>query len=302
LFSAIRVHWMKTSFGRVALFSISCQPVSRLSTRFLSISSSKMASNKVLNFDNLNPNVKTMEYAVRGPLVIRAVDIEKELAQGAKYPFKTVIKANIGDAHAMGQKPITFIRQVLACVTYPKLLESSEFPEDVKEHARVILGGCGGKSAGAYSQSTGVDIIRKHIAEYIERRDGGIKSEPEDILISGGASESIRNVLKLFVNRTSNKQVGVMVPIPQYPLYSASIEEFNLGQVGYFLNEENKWALDISELERSYEEAKNKYDIRVIVVINPGNPTGQVLTKKNIEEIIKFAHKHHLFIMADEVN
>ena len=72
-------------------------------------------------------------------------------------------------------------------------------------------------------------------------------------------------------------------------------------QVGYLLDEENKWALDISELERSYQEAKNRCDIRVIVIINPGNPTGQVLTKKNIEEIIKFAHKHHLFIMADEV-
>ena len=89
---------MKTSFGRVALFSISCQPVSRLSTRFLSISSSKMASNKVLNFDNLNPNVKTMEYAVRGPLVIRAVDIEKELAQVSMSVIKKLWFL-VGHAH-----------------------------------------------------------------------------------------------------------------------------------------------------------------------------------------------------------
>lgn len=48
----------------------------------------------------------------------------------------------------MGQQPITFIRQVLACVTYPKLLESNEFPDDAKEHAQMILGACSGKSAG----------------------------------------------------------------------------------------------------------------------------------------------------------
>jgi alanine transaminase len=69
-------------------------------------------SPRLLNESNLNPNVKTMEYAVRGPLVIRAVELEKELAQGVKKPFKSVIKANIGDCHAMGQHPITFIRQV----------------------------------------------------------------------------------------------------------------------------------------------------------------------------------------------
>jgi alanine transaminase len=68
--------------------------------------------------------------------------------QGASHPFKNVIKANIGDAHAMGQKPITFIRQVLACVSCPKLLESPDFPVDVKEHARTILEGCSGQSAG----------------------------------------------------------------------------------------------------------------------------------------------------------
>jgi alanine transaminase len=92
-----------------------------------------------------------------------------------------------------------------------------------------------------------------------------------------------------------------MVPVPQYPQYSASIEEFELGQVGYFLNESSDWALDTEELERSLEESKNTYAIKGIVVINPGNPTGQVLTRTNIEEVIKFAYKHRLFIFADEV-
>jgi len=99
----------------------------------------------------------------------------------------------------------------------------------------------------------------------------------------------------------AQKKAGIMIPIPQYPLYSASIEEFNLGQVGYYLDEANGWALDIAELERSLAESHSKYDLKALVVINPGNPTGQVLSKPNIEEILKFAHKHNLFVFADEV-
>lgn len=92
-----------------------------------------------------------------------------------------------------------------------------------------------------------------------------------------------------------------MIPIPQYPLYSAALAEFGLSQIGYYLNEENKWSLDVSELERSYNEAKKNSNPRVLVIINPGNPTGQVLTRKNIEEIIRFAQKNRLFVLADEV-
>uniref|UniRef100_A0A1B0D0A7 Uncharacterized protein n=1 Tax=Phlebotomus papatasi TaxID=29031 RepID=A0A1B0D0A7_PHLPP len=69
------------------------------------------SSEKILTIENLNPCIKVMEYAVRGPLVIRATEIEKELEKGVKKPFKDVIRANIGDCHAMGQKPITFFRQ-----------------------------------------------------------------------------------------------------------------------------------------------------------------------------------------------
>lgn len=261
----------------------------------------RMASNKVLNMDMLNPNVKTMQYAVRGPIVIRANELEKELKNGAEKPFRSVIKANIGDAHAMGQRPISFVRQVLSCVANPELLESDKFNKDVKEHAWTILADCGGHSTGAYSNSTGIDVIRKHVAEYITKRDGGIPCNYENVILSGGASESIRNVLKMFINKNDSKKNGIMIPIPQYPLYSATIEEFNLGQIGYFLNEENGWALSEAELERSLSENKEGYNVKAICVINPGNPTGQVLSRDNIEMIVRFAKKHNLFVLADEV-
>ena len=66
----------------------------------------------------------------------------------------------------MGNKPITFIRQVLAIVTHPPLLESPDFPDDAKSRARDILNGCKGGSVGSYSDSPGLEIIRRHVAEY----------------------------------------------------------------------------------------------------------------------------------------
>ena len=92
-----------------------------------------------------------------------------------------------------------------------------------------------------------------------------------------------------------------MIPIPQYPLYSASLAEYTMEQVGYYLDEKRNWALDIEELERAIKEGRRRCDVRAIVIINPGNPTGQVLTRENIEAVIKFAYKENLFILADEV-
>lgn len=92
-----------------------------------------------------------------------------------------------------------------------------------------------------------------------------------------------------------------MVPIPQYPLYSATISEYGMTKVDYYLEEETGWSLKKAELQRSFDEAKKTCTPRALVVINPGNPTGQVLTRDNIVEIIKFAHENQVLILADEV-
>merc|ERR1719225_249003 len=199
--------------------------------------------------------------------------------------------------------PIVFIRQVLALVTHPPLLESDEFPEDAKDRARAILAGCKGGSVGSYSDSPGIEVIRRHVAEYIELRDGMPSgyADWKNIILCAGASESIRGCLKLMTDQSQSKKAGVMIPIPQYPLYSASLAEYNMEQVGYYLVEERGWALDLAELERSYQAAKDKCDVKAIVVINPGNPTGQVLSRANIEMVLKFALEKKLFIFADEV-
>lgn len=256
---------------------------------------------KVLNVDNMNPNIKKVEYAVRGPIVVRAAEIKKEVAKGVKKPFSEVISANIGDAHAMGQQPITFLRQVVALCVYPELLNSKDFPEDAKARAIRLLGGCGGKSIGAYSASQGIEVIRQDAAKYIEARDGGIPADPDSIFLCTGASDGVVAMLKLLVAGEDADRTGVMIPIPQYPLYSATIAELDAKLVPYYLDEDNNWGLDIEELERAWNEAKKTCNPKVLCVINPGNPTGQVLSRDNIEKVIQFAVEKGLFLMADEV-
>ncbi|RZC43272.1 Aminotran 1 2 domain containing protein [Asbolus verrucosus] len=254
-----------------------------------------------LTLDTINPHLKIVKYALRGPIPIRAAEIEKELKKGVEKPFKEVIKLNIGDGQAMGQRPITFIRQILALVTYPRLLNNDHFPKDTKERARAVLEACKGRSIGSYSESVGIEVIRKQVALYIKERDGGIACDWNNIVLCSGACDGIRNIIKLMKCEVDGKKPGIMIPVPQFPLYAALLTEFDIERIDYYLDETNNWALDISELQEVIDEARKVCHPRALVVMNPGNPTGQVLPRENIEDIIKFAYKEKLFIIADEV-
>ncbi len=95
---------------------------------------------------------------------------------------------------------------------------------------------------------------------------------------------------------------GIMIPIPQYPLYSAAIKKVGGVQVNYYPDEDQGWALDQDTLEASLAQAKaNNINVKGIVVINPGNPTGAVLSEESTQVIIEFAKRNSLVIMADEV-
>ena len=73
--------------------------------------------------------------------------------------------------------------------------------------------------------------------------------------------------------------------------------------INYYLNEDDNWAIDMDSVEKSYKEAVSKgIIVKAFVVINPGNPTGQVMTLENMQKIIEFCYKHNLVLMADEIN
>lgn len=83
-----------------------------------------------------------------------------------------------------------------------------------------------------------------------------------------------QTVLKLLVAGEGRTRSGVLIPIPQYPLYSAALAELNAVQVDYYLDEERVWALDVAELRRALRQAREHCRPCALCVINPGNPTG----------------------------
>jgi hypothetical protein len=166
------------------------------------------------NEETMSQSLRRMQYAVRGEVVMKA---DQLAAQG-----KEILYTNIGNPHQVGQKPITYYRQVLALcdlpaeqgVDHPKVYEL--FPRDVVERAREYRAIIGPSGMGAYTHSQGILGLRKHIAEYIQNRDG-YPSYPGNIFLTNGASAAIAMVLQGLL--ASNND-AVMIPIPQYPIYS----------------------------------------------------------------------------------
>ncbi|CAH9107465.1 unnamed protein product [Cuscuta epithymum] len=250
-------------------------------------------SSKPLDYENLNENVKSCQYAVRGELYLRASELQKE--------GKKIIFTNVGNPHALGQKPLTFPRQVIALCQAPFLLDDPNaervFPNDAIERAKQYLAMTSG-GLGAYSDSRGIPGVRKEVADFIERRDG-YPSDAELIFLTDGASKGVAQILNTIIR---NPNDGILVPVPQYPLYSATISLLGGSLVPYYLEETSNWGLDINDLHRSVSEARSKgLTIRAMVIINPGNPTGQCLSEANLKDVLRFCYQENLVLLADEV-
>ena len=210
--------------------------------------------------ESLNPNLLRTAYAVRGEMVLRAQQHQHALAaapspqppklpsppspasppasslpsstssssssnsSSSSLPFSALTYCNIGNPQELGQQPITFFRQVSALVEYPALLESplapQLFPPDAIARARSYLNFTHGAGLGAYTHSMGIEGVRREVAAAITERDGGVPAHAEDIFLTDGASPAVQMVLKALIRGPAD---AVLVPVPQYPLYSASI-------------------------------------------------------------------------------
>ncbi|KZF21022.1 alanine aminotransferas-like protein [Xylona heveae TC161] len=263
-----------------------------------------------LNKNNINQYVVNAKYAVRGELPSRAEKYRQQLAKGypptppeEMLPFHEVIFANIGNPQHLDQKPITFFRQVLSLLEHPELLKHEDvlvnqlgYKIDVIDRARWLLHEV--TSVGAYSQSAGVGRIRESIARFIEKRDG-YPADPQSIYLSAGASAGVMTVLQVLC---ASPKTGVLVPIPQYPLYTATLALLNAQCVPYYLEESHEWATDHDAIGKALQDAKAQgTDVRAIVVINPGNPTGQSLSAHDVESVLELAAENNIVVIADEV-
>jgi alanine transaminase len=254
----------------------------------------------------ISPLVAKAEYAVRGAVPQRAEEIKRQLkADPTSFPFDEVIACNIGNPIAVGMKPLTFHRQVLALISCPALLDNKAVcaavhPEAVSWAHAYFAEGCA-VGTGAYTHSQGYEWIRQKVARYIEARDGPAAGpcDPASLYLLDGASAGIKTLLQTIVTST---QDGIMIPIPQYPLYSAAIALLGAHQVDYYLDEANAWAISGEHLKAQYDAATAAgICVRAMVVINPGNPTGAVLTEESIREVVQFCAERNLVLLADEV-
>lgn len=230
---------------------------------------------------------------MRGELYLAAVELQK---QG-----RTIFYTNTGNPHALKQKPMTWPREVLSLLMNPDMLDHPStaeiFSMDSIQRAREIMKK-NPQGLGGYTDSKGLQWVREDVAKFIETRDG-YPSNPDHIWLTDGASVAVRLGLQALIR---DRNDSILVPIPQYPLYSASIELLGGSLAEYIVDEDNNWGMSMQKIMDSIRaEREAGRNPRALVFINPGNPTGNVLSAEQLKELALLAHRERLVLLADEV-
>ena len=195
-------------------------------------------------------------YDIRGPIVDRAKEME---AQGQQ-----LIKLNIGN------------------------LASFDFqvPEEIQRDMILNL-----PNSAGYSDSKGIFAARKAVMHYTQEL--GIRGVTlDDIYLGNGASD----LISLATNALLDEGDELLIPMPDYPLWTATTSLSGGTPVHYLCDEENGWQPDLDDIR-----AKITPRTRGIVIINPNNPTGAVYPKETLLKLVDIAREFGLIIFADEV-
>ena len=195
-------------------------------------------------------------YDIRGPVLEKARQMEED---GHK-----IIKLNIGNLAVFGLEP----------------------PDEIVQDMIRNLSGAAG-----YTDSKGLFAPRKSVVHYCQEK--GIKGVTvDDVYLGNGASE----LIVMAINALCNEDDEVLLPAPDYPLYTAAVSLSGGRPVHYICDEQQEWYPDIADIR-----AKITPRTRAIVVINPNNPTGALYPESLLKEIIEVAREHQLIILADEI-
>ena len=195
-------------------------------------------------------------YDIRGPVLQRARQMEDE--------GQRIIKLNIGNPAAFG----------------------FEVPEEIQLDVIRNMG-----EAGGYTDSKGLFAPRKAIMHYTQSKHIA-NVTVDDIIIGNGVSELIVMAMQALLNNGDE----VLVPMPDYPLWTAAATLAGGTAVHYLCDEATGWLPDLADIE-----SKISKNTRAIVVINPNNPTGALYPKETLIGIVNIARKHGLIIYADEI-
>lgn len=142
-----------------------------------------------------------------------------------------------------------------------------------------------------YSEAGGILSAREAIREYHEEK--GLPNVSVDhIYIGNGVSEMISMAMQGLLNNGDE----ILIPAPDYPLWTASAKLAGGNPVHYVCDEKSNWYPDIADMESKITDKT-----KGIVIINPNNPTGALYPKEVLEQIVELARKHELIIFADEI-
>ncbi|MEW5885864.1 MAG: pyridoxal phosphate-dependent aminotransferase [Pseudomonadota bacterium] len=197
-------------------------------------------------------------YDIRGPVLDKARAMEEE---GHK-----IIKLNIGNIAAFGlQPPDEIVQDMIRNLPTP--------------------------TAAGYTDSKGLFAPRKAVVHYTQEK-GVAGVTVDDVYLGNGASE----LISMSLNALLNSGDEVLIPAPDYPLYTASVALAGGTPVHYLCDEGSGWLPDIDDIRR-----KITPQTKGIVVINPNNPTGALYPDDLLREIVEIARQHGLVIFADEI-
>ena len=195
-------------------------------------------------------------YDIRGPVMECAKQMEEE--------GQRIIKLNIGNLAPFG----------------------FEAPEEIQQDVILNL-----PNSSGYSDSKGMFAARKAIMHYCQsKKISGVTLD--DIYIGNGASELIVMAMQGLLNTGDE----VLVPAPDYPLWTAAVTLAGGTPRHYLCDEASEWNPDLADMRSKITE-----NTRAIVIINPNNPTGALYSDDILKEIVQIAKENNLIVFADEI-
>ncbi|HSP84927.1 MAG TPA: aminotransferase class I/II-fold pyridoxal phosphate-dependent enzyme [Psychrobacter sp.] len=221
------------------------------------ISPNNLMSAPSMNTIKKSDKLQNVCYDIRGPLLQTANKMEAE--------GKRILKLNIGNPAPFGL----------------------EAPHEILRDVAMNL-----SEATGYSDSQGIFSARKAVLQYYQSKGLLSAVDVRDVYLGNGVSELIVMTMQALMNDGDE----VLVPMPDYPLWTAAANLAGGTAVHYRCNEEDNWHPDIEDIK-----SKITSKTKGIVVINPNNPTGALYSDEVLMQIIEVAKEHDLIIMADEI-
>ena len=201
--------------------------------------------------------LKNVLYEIRGPVSARAAQLENE---GYR-----ILKLNTGNPGTFGfDAPDVIMRDMIAALPYSQ----------------------------GYSESKGILSARRAVYTRYELVPGFPKLDVDDIYLGNGVSELIMMVMQALLDDGDE----VLIPTPDYPLWTAATTLSRGTPVHYLCDEANDWNPSIEDIESKITDRT-----KAMVIINPNNPTGAVYSRETLEKMVEIARRHSLLLLSDEI-